>query len=181
MIDYEAETQEFSDEDLEGIALLAKRLVQWKQTVHELEDKLKIAKKSVQRIEEELLPTAMNNLGGVGMTEFTLGTGQMLKLNKALHMSIPKKNKSQVCQWAMTHGLKSLVRTELSVDFGAGEAERAETVKQQLEKMGYDHVLAVTDINTASLKAAVKEMMEQGKEVPLKLMGGYEREYVEIK
>ena len=124
-----------------------------------------------------MLPSQMRE---VGMMEFALDTGAKLKLRKDLHMSIPKKNMDQVCDWAVGHDLGPLVRTEVSVDFGAGELEKAERAEKILLAGGYDYCKRKRSVNTASLKAAVKRKLEAGEDVPLELMGGYQREYVEI-
>lgn len=181
MIDYEEEASSVSDDELDNIASLAALLRKHHNNIAELEAQLKREKELARRIEEESLPTAMQQLGGVGMDMFRLSDGTTLELKSDLYMSIPKKNMPQVCQWVIDHGQGSLVRTHVALDFGAGELDAARRAEEMLHDAGFDHTQVGTTVNTASLKAVVKELLEQGVDVPLKLMGGHERSYVQVK
>ena len=146
-------------------------------------DNLESLKKDVERrirvIEEETLVSVMDEMG---IALFELDDGVQFKLDEALHMSIPEKNKDRCAKWLVDHHYSELVERDVSMRFGTGETERLQKLFADLNKAGWsDHYQIKRNMNTARVKALFRELLEKGEVLPLKLFGGYLRRYVKIK
>jgi len=180
MLDYEAlqatdrpvgiDAQQVVDKSaLDNIAALARK--QW-----ELERDIAATKQTLANMEQQLyqvshkdIPTALDE---VGVTAFTLANGYKVEVRETLYASVPKKNKPQCAQWLQAHDLGDLVEVTVLLRWGLGEAGTAREVADALHAQGLNPTLA-EDMNTARIKAAVKELLEDGVDVPLDMFGAY--------
>jgi len=156
-----------SNNEMQEIALLAERQLNQQCEVELREVQLKAAQAALRQTQEVDLPNAMAQ---AGVTEFKLLTGEKIKIQDGITVSVPKDRKQEVCAWLRLHGFGDIVSEEVSVSFGRGEEEQARETAARLRELGLQPEL-VTDVNTARLKALISEQMAKGKEVPLEMFG----------
>lgn len=169
-INFEEDTPVVSADDLKNIAQLARQVVEGESEVADLEERLKAAKNRLKAVQEGALPEAMK---AVGMTEFKTINGHSISVTETLYASIAAKNKAKAAQWLVNNNLAALVKEDLVVSFDKGQHDDVIALVDSLQKMGEYNISTSENINTGSVKSAIKELLEEGVDVPLELFGAY--------
>ena len=177
-IDFENEVPAPSDEQLGLIAKLARRQVEYEEQVAIADEAFKKAKANLRRIQEKELPAAME---AIGMESFTLKSGETISVKEKLYASISKKDKPAAIRWLMEHEHGSLVKEDVIVSFEKGDNESVRVLQKLLEVNGITNFTVDENVNTASVKAMIKELLSEGMEVPLELFGAYFHRTAEVK
>lgn len=146
---------------------LGNLLVKQADVVAELQTQLKKAQAEYLKLEREDLPALMQELG---LSSFQLETGETIKVVEDVTTKIPAKHKAAAHTWLLEHGFGGLLKTQVTVEFGRGERDAAETAAGQLQEH-YEHVNMDESVHHSTLKAFVKEQREQGHHVPEDLFG----------
>lgn len=170
MIDYEKDLPDITKSDLVNITNLTRQVIMQEQEVVRIEERLKKAKESLRKVQEVELPEAMK---ACGMDKFTTTDGHSVNVTETLYASVPKKNKAQAAKWLLNNGLGSLVKEDVVVSFDNGQHERVREAVAVLESRGFSNYALSESINTASVKSAIKELLADGKDVPLDLFGAH--------
>lgn len=151
------------------VSTLASQMRELGAKIERAESELMKLKTDYQEIEVRRLPDAMAD---IGFTEFTLATGEKLTVGPEYHASIPAAKKTEAYAWLREHEFGDLIKSLLAVEFGKGEAEVAEAVRQQLTEAMPERPVVLNDsIHSATLKALVKEQFEAGDPLPEELFG----------
>jgi len=167
-----------SGEQLQEISKLAQQQLDLEKLLEQTEQHLKTLKSQHKKIAVDLLPTAMQ---AAGMEKFTLTNGAQIDVKEALYMSIPKKNRADVALWLVEHGQETLIKNDVVIKFNKGEEDQVRGLTELLGDAGMgDRYSVEQDMNTASVKAAIRELLEQGEDVPLKLFGAYQETAAKI-
>lgn len=166
----DAGTIKSSDEDKATIAKLAERQLALANEVAELEEALKEKKKELQRVEEHDLPEAMDR---VGMAEFKLTDGTKISVSTFYNASIPEDRKPEAFSWLDKHGHGALIKAEVKAKFSRGEIEVAREFLDYARRFNglTDGVALDQSVHWQTLRAFVKEQVEQGAGLPLDLFG----------
>lgn len=155
------------------LTVLAKRQTE----LDGLEEKVKLAKEEVNRLETVTIPEKMGAL-----TEVKVRIGPLIaivKVKKILRANIKKENKAAAYEWLDGRGHGDLIKTEVNISFGRAELERAKEITRQLTDMGLTPSLDQT-IHWATLDSFIKEQLEKGMEFP-NIISIYEGKKVEVK
>lgn len=159
-----------SDEELSKVASLARTQRDQEQRVATIEAQLKVAKNNLRKTCEDLLPTLLTELG---LASITLADGSQVVIDETLYASIAKKNKIKAAQWMADHGQGSLVRNDVNLTLGTGEQEKLIRLTAMLDSTEFSEYSLTSSMNTGSVKAVIKELLEQGVDVPLELFGAH--------
>lgn len=179
--DWEQEAADFNsapDTDaLSDIAKMAAKMLALDEEIESATTALDALKKARIKVAEVDIPVAME---GAGLQGITLSNGRQLTIKENLFASIPKANKAPAAAWLSEHDHASLIETEVKVSFDRGDEDLAESLKALLIAQGYKPTV-LSDMNTPRVKSAIKEMIEQGIDVPLPLFGAYLKKEAVIK
>ena len=157
------------DDQLTGIASLAKRAKTLEKEIEELESVLKERKDAMRKLLEETIPAALQEMG---MKAFKMGDGSSIEVKPFYSASIPEARHAEAYEWLREHGYDDIIKNTVSVRFGRGEDELCETLINLLHERSYPAEQA-EKIEPQTLKAWVREMTEQGNEFPTELFGAY--------
>ena len=152
---------------LNDIAEIAKRQVVQQAVVADLENHLKIQSEVLRLIQEEELPNAMAE---IGMDTFSLDTGFKITIKEDVYASIPKDNSEPAFSWLRKNNLDGIIKTNVVCDFGKGEDTKAQRLVVEMEKMGYLAQIKSV-IHPQTLKAFLRERLENGLEIPMDYFG----------
>lgn len=154
-----------SDVALSQVAELAERLSVADLEIEQLEEELKARKEVYRDVAERQLPSAM---AAVGMKEFVLKDGVRINVKPYYMAKIDDENREPCHAWLDENGHADLIKHQIGVSLGRGEAELAAAVTAALTEIGvtYSDKEAV---HWQTLVAFVKSMIEGGKEIPLDL------------
>ncbi len=155
--------------DLTTVAGMAKAIRDKEEHVKELEEKLKAEKKSLLKMTDEDLPTM---LAEIGLTAMKLDDGSEVTVKPTYGASILIDNKPKAFDWLREHGYDDIIKNTITCSFGRGEDDQAASFKAVAEKEGYAPEQK-TDIHAQTLRAFVRERVENGDDFPMELFGAY--------
>jgi hypothetical protein len=171
MINYEeASTPDATQ--LEQISVLAKKQQKLLQLVQQAENALATAQAALRQVQEIDLPDAML---AAGCKAFTLDSGDSIKVVEGISASLSAEKRVAACAWLRDHGYGDLVSDDVTLSFGKGQEDKARALAVEL--IGR----VVTNVNTGTLKALIREKMEEGVDMPLDTLGAYLWRKAEIK
>ena len=157
------------NEDLSTLTGFADAIIKQDAFVKELEEKLKEEKRKLLKMTDEDLPALMTEANSL---EFTLTDGSKVTIKPQYGASIKVDNRPAAYEWLREHGHDDIIKNTVSCQFGRGEDDLASSFKAFAEKEGY--VPNQTEkIEPMSLRAFVKERVENGDEFPMELFGAY--------
>ena len=157
------------NEDLSTLTGFAEAIIKQDAFVKELDEKLKEEKKKLLKMTDEDLPALMTEANSM---EFTLLDGSKVTIKPQYGASIKVDNRPAAYEWLREHGHDDIIKNTVSCQFGRGEDDLASSFKAFAEKDGY--VPNQTEnIEPMSLRAFVKERVENGDEFPMELFGAY--------
>ena len=157
------------NEDLSTLTGFAEAIIKQDAFVKELDEKLKEEKKKLLKMTDEDLPALMTEANSM---EFTLLDGSKVTIKPQYGASIKVDNRPAAFEWLREHGHDDIIKNTVSCQFGRGEDDLASSFKAFAEKEGY--VPSQTEkIEPMSLRAFVKERVENGDDFPMELFGAY--------
>lgn len=162
---------------LSRITRLANELVQAQEDVTTQEAILKAAQERVRTLEEFQLPEAMDE---AKQTALTTSDGLPVELTETIYASIPAANLPKAIMWLTSNNQGSIVKRQLTAKFGKEEDQKAAEALDLLLEAGVTPE-DKQSVHPQTLAAMIREMLAEGKEVPMELLGGYTRRIVKIK
>lgn len=140
------------------------------------------------------LPDAMTELG---MSEFSLNTGEKIKVSPVVAASLPsessiEKTRDEDAREALRlrfergiafltkNGAESLIKTKITANFGKGESSLAKKAIAALKKLAIPASVGKS-VHPSTLTAWVKERLAEGKEVDHEALSVYTGNKAEIK
>lgn len=168
------------DDQLEKIRHFGDEARKLTRLIIETEDNLKSLKEAHRRIVEQDLPEAMDE---VDMTEFKFEDGTKVKVSTFYSASIPEDRKDEAFGWLKENDCESLIKGEVKVSFSKGEFEIAQEFLQFIR--GFNAKAINPDykesVHWQTLRAFVRERVEEGASLPLDLFGVFIGRKAEIK
>ena len=155
--------------DLTTVAGMARAIRDKEKAINDLEQKLKDEKKALLKMTDEDLPTM---LAEIGLSSMKLDDGSEVTVKQTYGASILVDNRPAAYDWLREHGYDDIIKNTVACTFGRGEDDKASAFKAFAEKEGY---LAEQDtgIHHSTLRAFVKERVENGDDFPMELFGAY--------
>ena len=154
---------------LDGVSRLAQEAALLEQEIAQYEQFVKEKKQALYKITDEQLPEALEEMG---LQKFTLTDGAEISVKPIYAASIPKERKEEAFQWPRDHDFGDLVKNNVTVSFGRGEDDNASAFAALAEKEGFIPSQK-EEIHASTLRAFIKERVENGDEFPSELFGAY--------
>lgn len=161
-IDFTEELTIPTEIELADLIVLAERQLFLEGRVKEVEDLLAETKEQLRLVQEVYIPDTMSQ---VGMCEFKLANGYKLTIKEDVFASIRKDFVGSAVEWLDANGLGGIVKDEIKVNFGRGDAEYGKKLMEYCVKNGYNAEEKLT-VHPMTLKATVKEQLSKGIEFP---------------
>jgi hypothetical protein len=137
---------------------------------------LKGLKQERQKLTTELIPGVMDEMG-VDRLDVD---GVTVTRKLIVSASISDEKREQAFGWLRDNGLDDIIKNDVVVSFGRGEDNAAKNAVGILREQGFDPDVK-THIHPMTLKAFVKERVEDGKPIDLDLFGAYVVNAAEIR
>lgn len=170
-------TNPLDNSALATVSKLARAIAAKEKEVQSLDENLKAAKKELLKLTDEELPAAMAE---VSLSSFTLDDGSQINVKPTYGASILVKNRVAAYEWLRENGYDDIIKNTVSCNFGRGEDDVASAFKALAEKEGYVPEQN-TGIHPSTLRAFVKERVENGDEFPMELFGAWVAQRATIK
>jgi hypothetical protein len=152
---------------LADLSQLAQQALDIEDALAALDAKTKAEKERLRILYEHTIPEVMRD---VGVKAFTMRDGSSLIVESVTDASIPVANRPAAYEWLRGAGHGGLIKNEVSVSLGKDNDTLAAEVVTKLEQMGLT-VERKESVHASTLKAFAKEMIREGKHLPLDLLG----------
>lgn len=159
------------------LAVLADQLFEAETEVARLQAELKTAQQRVKSLSEHDIPTLME---GLGVDELKLKNGLHVEIVDKLSAKKLTSAHAAALAWLRENGQAGLIKTNVMVPFTPGSTSDAQQLVDQLAGEGYV-ASQNEEVNHMSLAAAIRSMLDEGVDVPLNLLGGYQRQVANVK
>lgn len=157
------------DEQLRQVSVIASKIKAGAEDVASLEERLKEAKREQTKLTDEELPQLLMELG---MSSFKLKDGTAVEIKKTYGASIPVDDRPQAFQWLRDNGYGDIVKNVVACNFGMGEDSKADEFFGIAKSKGFVPDKK-TEVHSSTLRAFVKERVENGDEFPMELFGAF--------
>lgn len=175
--DAKAVAQTGGENILAQITRTARELYQADEDVRLAEEALKAAQQRARVLRENTLPELMKE---AGQEKLRTSDGWDLELTETLRASIPAANKGEAFKWLEEHGQAAIIKREIDLKFGKDEQEKADRALRLVLEAGF-HPTDKQSVHPQTLAATIREMTEQGVDVPMALLGAYVQSGVKMK
>ncbi|MAL42686.1 hypothetical protein [Hyphomonas sp.] len=162
--------EKLGEDKLSSVSQIAEKMRLQEELVEGLNQSLKDAKQTLYKLRDDILPTALQELG---LTGLSLADGSKVTVKPVYGGHISEANKKQAHQWLRDNGFGDIIKNTVSCQFGRGEDYKAEMFRRHLEEQGMEPSQK-TEVHAQTLKAWVRERVEDGKtDFPMDLFGAY--------
>jgi hypothetical protein len=150
------------------LSQLVRTLRNVEQQIEDAENHLKALKAEKHKLSVENIPQLMDEMG----VERLDVDGAVVERKMIVSASIPVARKEEAFAWLRDNGLDDIIKNDITVSFGKGEDNVAGDVVGLLQDRGFDPKTK-THVHPSTLKAFVKERVEDGKPIDLDLFGAF--------
>ena len=163
-INFEKDQEEILDRttNLKSLANQVKILRELEDQIKIEEESLKDKKKHLELISGEVIPTL---LGEMGLSSLKLADGSAVDVKPYYAANISLKNREAAYSWLRSNDLGDIIKNEITVSFGRDEDNKATTYVNLARGQGYQPTQKLK-VEPMTLKALVRERIENGKDMP---------------
>jgi hypothetical protein len=158
-----------NDGQLKQVSILADMIKVGIDSVAVLEEQLKEAKKNLSKLTDEDLPQLLTELG---LSSFKMADGASVEIKKTYGASIPVASREHAFQWLRDNGYGDIIKSIVACNFGMGEDDKAYDFYKTAVNKGFIPERK-TEVHSSTLRAFVKERVENGDEFPMDLFGAF--------
>lgn len=179
------------------ISKLVDEAAELEQDIADQTEEVAALQRSYDRLVNRDIPAKMDICG---VKEITTTSGYKVKLEKQLFASIPSasainkerdkhkraamiKRRNDAIQWLEDNNHGDIVKRELTIQFGKGEADLAGRVWDMVAEQTADqsvHMDESIQVHHKTLAALVSELREQAQVVPEDLLGVHEPSFAKV-
>lgn len=156
-----------ANEGLAQLSQLATDLYLAEVRAAETAEVAKTASENVRRIAEGLIPDLMDELG---IEEFKTTSGIKLSIKPSYRASILKARREEAFAWLDENGEGDMIKHTIAAGFARDKTDEANELRERLESEGLN-VKDEQKVESSTLKAWVKRMLEEGNTFPMDLFG----------
>lgn len=161
---------------LAQITSTVRQLRDAQQDVKSAEEVLKAAQERERRLREVELPQLMDEAQQKRLTTLD---GWEVTRSETVRAGISQENLPAACMWLESAGQGAIIKREIGLKFGRGEEQKAAEAIDVLR----EHHFAPSDkmsVHPQTLGAVVRELLAEGREIPMELLGVYVQPLVKI-
>ena len=146
------------------------------EQIADAEDHIKALKQQKHSLSTEIIPNMMDEMG---IQRLDVDGVSVVRKN-VVHASIPPARKEEAFEWLRQNGHDDIIKNDIICTFGRGQDNEAGHVFETLREHGFEPTQKV-QVHPMTLKAFVREQIENGAEIDLDMFGAYILNTAEIK
>ena len=151
------------------IAQSCNKLLETQKEIDKLEDKLKTFKTTETTLSEQTIPNLMHK---AGVSLIKLKDGSAVEVKPFYAARIPLSKVGEAFTWLRDNGHGDLIKNNVLVTFRRQQDNEAKSLVAELREKGHN-VKQAEKVEPMTLKAFVREQIQDGKNVPADLFGVY--------
>lgn len=155
---------------------LVRKLRSVEQDIADTEAHLKSLKTEKHKLSTESIPSLMDEMG---LDRLDVD-GVTVSRKLLVHASIPADRKAEAFNWLRENGLDDIIKNDVIVSFGKGQDNMAGDTVGMLQDLGLDPQTK-THVHPMTLKAFVRERVENGRPIDLDMFGAFITNAAEIR
>lgn len=162
--------------DLKRLQDLSELMLEAQRYVAEEEERLKNWKEKLAHIAEVELPDLMEELE---VDSFAFKNGMKISLKETIRASISAKNAPEAMAWLIENGHDNIIKRSVVADLE--KEQLTEDEEQLLAELR--EKFPVTDnrkVHPQTLAAFVREMLEEGREIPMETFGVHRQRLAKV-
>ena len=158
---------------------MAEEMIELEEMISGIELTLSDLKSRMNHLKIQELPDLMAENG---LSQFRTTSGATIAVEDFVAGTLSKESNARkaALDWLAMNGAADMIKTEVSVEFGKTEHNRAKDLAAKLAQDGY-FVDEKEGIHAQTLLAFVREKLRNGEEVPLETLGLYAGRKVKVK
>ena len=159
------------------IAQKCNELLDIQKELAELEDKVKKVKAAEVKLSENDIPNLMQQ---AGIQLLKLNDGSSVEVKPYYAARIPVSRQEEAFGWLRDNGHGDLIKNNVTLTFGRSQDNEAKSLVDDLRNKGHN-VKQAEKVEPMTLKAFVRDEIENGRNVPADLFGVYVATRTKIK
>ena len=128
--------------------------------------------KKLRVVSEETIPSLMDEAGFSETPRLSDGTKILIDQTLRASTAVKGKHFPKIIEWLKSSGNADIIKNQISVQLGTGQIDEAEKARRALVDLGLSPEQAQA-VNNQTFCALLREMMEDGEDVPLDDLGAF--------
>ena len=162
---------------LSELTALCRAMRRAEQDLEKAEEAVKSAKEVLFNYQNIRIPDLFDEMG---LSQIELTDGSKVEVKRSFAASISEKNKLTCFNWLIANGHSDIIKHDLTVSLKKGENEDYEKIKSRLDEVGATYK-DKEHVHHATLKAFVKEQIENNVDIPQEAFGVFHIRITSIK
>jgi len=151
------------------IATSCNKLLETQKQIAKIDEQLKKFKDTETTLSEQTIPNLMQR---AGVTLIKLKDGSSVEIKPFYAARIPSSKIEEAFEWLRINGHGDLIKNNVMITFRRKQDNEAKSLVAELREKGHN-VKQAEKVEPMTLKAFVKEQIQDGKNVPSDLFGVY--------
>jgi len=151
------------------IAKSCNKLLETQKKMEAIDEQLKTLKATESTLSEQTIPNLMQK---AGVSMIKLKDGSSVEIKPFYAARIPLSKTEEAFDWLRTNGHGDLIKNNVMLTFKRGQDNEVKSLVESLREKGHN-VKQAEKVEPMTLKAFVKEQIQDGKNVPADLFGVY--------
>ena len=160
---------DISQDSVKSISDKCNQLKDLQTQIETEEEKLKKLKNQSRDLEERIIPEMMQE---AGVSLLKLKDGSTVEVKPFYAAKIPESRVDEAFGWLRTKGFEDLIKNTVTASFNRGQDNQVSELIKVCEEHGFNYNKK-EKVEPMTLKAFVREQVENGKELPFDLFGVY--------
>jgi hypothetical protein len=174
------EPEPIAVDKMQQLVTMVARARELESTMEQLDEQMSNMNKELQDIlggwqSPGQLVTLLQTAGPVPVSEITLEDGTHIAIHEEVKppsMGAGSKHRELIVDWAKVSGYAGVIKNEVTINVPVGKDSLADEILKQAEASGLQGKKFAT-INAQTLAALLRELIEDGADVPLDQLGIY--------
>jgi Asp-tRNA(Asn)/Glu-tRNA(Gln) amidotransferase B subunit len=154
---------------VKDISVACTRLLDVQKQIADIENQLKTIQEQELKLSEQIIPNLMQEMG---ISLLKLADGSSVEVKPYYAAKIPTDKTTEAFQWLRDNGHGDLIKNNITVTFGRSEDDRAKELIDLVQQKGHSYKQA-EKVEPMTLKAFVREQIQNGRMVPSDIFGIY--------
>src|SRR5210317_2514762 len=160
---------DISQDSVKSITDKCNHLKDLNKQIEDQEEKLSLLKNKARDLEERIIPEMMQE---AGVSLLKLADGSSVEVKPFYAAKIPESRIEEAFSWLRGNGHEDLIKNTITTQFSRGQDNQVSELISVCEKFGFNYNQK-QKVEPMTLKAFVKDQVEQGKEIPFDMFGVY--------
>ena len=137
--------------------------------IEQEEEKISLLKSKAKDFEERIIPEMMQE---AGVSLLKLQDGSTVEVKPFYAAKIPESRVEEAFSWLRSNGHEDLIKNTITTAFDKGQDNQVSELISVCEKFGFNYSQK-QKVEPMTLKAFVRDQVENGKELPFDMFGVY--------